>query len=143
MGPASAFSQPLTPDTFQFASSGRRPCSSSCGAGHFTVSCLGRLLFWPILPLGYFHSPTIRFKSPFMSPILNSGKCTYFFVLPIRSFMIILEKKKYPSMFSLYSTLVHMRQCLVTMQKPNLHVKAIFVPQCTACYHFVMFCFLF
>lgn len=57
------------------------------------VSCLGRLLFGPILPLCYFHSLTIRFKSPFMSPILNSGKCTYFFVLPIRSFMIILEKK--------------------------------------------------
>jgi len=56
--------------------------------------------------------------------------------------MAILEKNTL-SIFFLYSTLVHMRQCLVTIQEPNLHVKAIFIPQCTACYHFVMFCFLF
>lgn len=31
------------------------------------VSCLGRLLFLPILPLWYFHSLTISFKSPFLS----------------------------------------------------------------------------
>ena len=68
--------------------------------------------------------------------------CTYFFVVPIRSFMAILEKNTL-SIFFLYSTLVHMRQCLVTIQEPNLHVKAIFIPQCTACYHFVMFCVLF